>query len=86
MIECLEHGEKVGRFSLASNGTDLVVLDVISYELILHHISINVHIVVACAVSNVLNTFVVVSGPEKWSVAIWDKLAKHIESCVRTLV
>jgi hypothetical protein len=45
-----------------------------------------VHIVVACAVTNVLETFVVVSGPEEWSVAIWDKLAKHVEGCVRALI
>jgi hypothetical protein len=71
---------------LTSNGTYLVVLNVISYELVLHHISVNMYTVVACAVTHVLDTFVVVSGPEEWGVTIWDELAKHVESCVRTLI
>lgn len=86
MIKCLEHCEKLGRFALTSNSAYLVVFDIISNELVLHHISVDVHVVVACAVTHVLKTFVVVSGPEEWGVTIRDELAKHVECCVRTLI
>jgi len=42
--------------------------------------------VVAGAMSNVLKTLVIMSSPEEWDVAIWDKLAHHVESCVRPLI
>ena len=42
--------------------------------------------VVAGAMSNVLKTLVVMSSPEEWDVAIWDKLAHHVESSVRPLI
>lgn len=42
--------------------------------------------VIAGAMSDVLKTLVVMSCPEEWDVAIWDKLAHHVECCVRPLI
>ena len=42
--------------------------------------------VVAGAMSNVLKTLVVMPSPEEWDVAIWDKLAHHVECGVGPLI
>lgn len=86
MIECLEHAQEISRSSLACDSADLVVLDVVGYELVLHNVAIDVYGVIVRAVANVLKTFIIVPSPEERSVAIWDELSKHIESSVGALV
>ena len=73
-------------FAKTCDCNDLVfVIDIICQECTFLHLSFDDALLVAFAVSDHLQTLVVVPGPEERNIVVWHVLAEHVESSVCTL-
>ena len=61
------------------------LVDVVSNKVVLGNFALNVDFFVL-TVSNKVNRLVVVSGPEKWNLSVWNKLSKHVKGSVSALI
>ena len=81
------HADKHWAISLSCHSHNLVVIiDVVSCELIRHHISLNVNWCSIVTIATVLNTLVVIACPKEGNRAVRYQFAKHVESCMASLI
>lgn len=71
---------------LSCNRQNFAILNVESEEFVCHDITLNMDLIEILSVSDVLNSFVVVSSPEERNVSERNHFSKHVKSGIGTLI
>lgn len=86
LLHCFKECQRGFCVILTGNCNDLIsIVDVVSNEVILSNVSLDENFTVL-SVTNKMNTFIVMTGPEEWNLAVGNKFAKHVKSSMSALI